>query len=361
MEGKSYTNKYTYSSTEDTLRNVDNVAHINKGQYVAITVIKDVNFEFYSNYKYFGYVMSNKAMLNTNQINQVKSNISLPNYKLLVSKNSSVVTIYIPNSNSYTYYVFKRWVNTGANADTWKLWQYGITDNSLNKIFSSEENIEWEGVVRETRGSDFIGGYHGDETTTKFNIFIDGKMFDENSNDFLLMECDEVQIMCASNIFSVSDHTTLLFDRYKTLTFTKCGMKIKNRWIAKRDISLKIIYPVMMSLNRVIDGKNIVSYGRYNDKFTTQILDPSHESVENSCSYRSNYASECELWGENLYAKCVIETSLLPSSSKYMFVDRVNQDNIAKMYYGYNAGDTSLTNGTTIESIAMYILKKPLS
>lgn len=289
-----------------------------------------------------------------NKIDNLQNNGSL-----LVSKENDSINIYIPTAEGYTFYVFKHWTNTSAYADIWKLWKYGITDNTLNEVFSGEENIEWEGVVRETDGADFIGGYHGDETTTRIQIFIDGKFYGDTSADFTLKQCDKVEIVCCSCVYSYADHTTLLFNRYKTLRWDKNGMRIKNRWIAQTNSNLQIIYPVMMSLNREINELCIVAYGRYNDKYMIQELNPSAETIEGGCSNRSEYATITELWGDNLYAKCEIIKSDLPTPHKVMFVDRTNQENVAKMYYGYNWGNVEMTSGTEFESEALFTLQKP--
>ena len=281
--------------------------------------------------------------------------------KLLFTKDGDSVKIHIPTINGYTFYVFKKWIDTSAFSNVWKLWQYGTSDKSLNTLFASEENIEWEGVVRESDGAYFIGGYHGDETVQTISFLIDGNVYDSTIKNVENMACDSVKIICFSNIFSCADHTTLLFDRYKVLTFNKDGLNISNRWICKSPVSIGIIYPVMMSINRIVDNKNIVEFGRYDDKFVITPLDPNVEAPEGGCTYRSEYAHYTEMWGDNLYAKCVVKNSVLPSPKKYMFVDRTNQSNIAKMYFGYNDTSipTSFVSGTQIESEAQFVIEKP--
>lgn len=167
------------------------------------------------------------------------------NKKILYTKNGERMNIYLPSphTDKYTRYDFVHHKNPYIKYDCWRILTIFICDSELNPLYTnSPGECECEGALRERLqdgkvASDFIGGYHGDETLIDVEISVDGKKLDL-SQDYPLTECECVKATVRSYLFRV-DSDEKVFDRTKTDTFTCEGVEIKNKYETLAKISIE--------------------------------------------------------------------------------------------------------------------------
>lgn len=265
--------------------------------------------------------------------------------KCKVKKTGNKLDIYIPSkiSSKYIHFAYERVISPSINFDQWKVMDTNVCDSSLNVLFDlygTSNNVEWEGVVEERGASDFIGGYHGDETNTMLSVMIDGKEINLSS-DFSVTDCEEIFIVNKSIVNSCNAPTNQLFTRYKVSTWNKDKYTIRNRWIALKDnIDLDIVYLTMFSLPIVKGDYTIATSGRYDDKYIIQ--DPREAAVSGSCLYPSTYAKTVEFWGNSFYGRC---KAIYDSYANYTCICDRFQTNIFKGYWKqHNHGIIMNTN-----------------
>lgn len=165
--------------------------------------------------------------------------------KLLYTKTGETMHIYIPSphTNKLTRYDFVHHKNPYIQYDCWRILTIFICDPDLNPLYTnSPGECECEGALRErlsdgSVASDFIGGYHGDETLIDIEVLVDGKPLDL-SRDYPLTECESVKATVRSYLFRV-DSDEKVFKRTKTDSFTNKGVEIKNRYETLAQISIE--------------------------------------------------------------------------------------------------------------------------
>ena len=153
--------------------------------------------------------------------------------------------IYIrsPYTEKYTRYAFVHHKNPYINYDSWRILNIYVCDSDLNALYTNlPGECECEGALRErldngSVASDFIGGYHGDETLIDITVLVDGEELDM-TRDHPLTECDCIQATVKSYLFRV-DSDEKVFERTKTDTFTDKGVEIKNRYDTLAKISIE--------------------------------------------------------------------------------------------------------------------------
>lgn len=281
------------------------------------------------------------------QVNEIINNLPLSNKKCKFSKVGNSISIYIPSktSNRFIRFVYKLHVDSAINMNQWKVMDINICNPDLSILFNlyagTANNTEWEGVVRETGTSDYIGGYHGDETNQMISVFVDGSPLDMSA-DYTLTDCEDVFIVNKSLVNKCNTPSVNLFTRYKVSHWTKDKYTIENRWIVLESVNLDRVYLTMMSLPIANGDYQIATYGRYNDGY---IVQPSEGvAINGSCLYNSRYASIVEMWGTDFYARC--KGYMTETDPHVVYCDR-SQSNIFKGYwwqYFINGGASFSTN-----------------
>lgn len=246
-------------------------------------------------------------------------------------KNGDELGIYMPSptSDKYIRFIYKKVVNESINFNQWKVMDIDVCDKDLSVLYhfyADTNDVEWEGVVRETGTSDFIGGYHGDEVNQYLCIMVDGKVI---NSDFSIRNCEEILIVNESIINRCDTPSDKLFRRYKVSKWNKDNYTIENRWIAlANNISLDRIYMTMLSVPVQSGTYKVGNYGRYNDKY---IIQPRNgDAVPNSCLYNSTYADTVEFFDDDFYCKC--QGFKNEDVNQSVFCDR-SQPNIFKGYW----------------------------
>lgn len=265
--------------------------------------------------------ISEEVMLKVNQ----QSNI-------LFKKDGGTIDIYMKSktSDKYIHFSYQKVVNATINMNQWKVMDTDVCDKDLNilyNLYASTNNVEWEGVVKEYNTSDFIAGYHGDETNIYLSVFIDGREI-AIDNDYTLTPCSEVMIVNKSLVNRCDTPEVKLFERYK-VSMWNGDYIIKNRWITLVDnVRLSLIYMTMFSLPIVKGSYSIATHGRYDDKYIIQ--DPRANAEPGSCLYNSKVANCIEFWGDNFYGRCTGSND--KSKNDICYCDR-SQSNIFKGYW----------------------------
>lgn len=180
-------------------------------------------------------------------INLDSQNMSHKNFEV-VKVNDSEIYIYKIGTKGYVRYRYKRHINESTNLDVWRLYDVAVCDNSKTLVKNvSDYGADIEGVVILEGDTDHIGGIHGDEKTTSYKLFIDGKeyTFDTLEN----MVCEEVRIIVESNI-THQDSTNVCMKKVKQTTFDKDGVHIRCMWQPLETLNISSIRSCMMSVNK---------------------------------------------------------------------------------------------------------------
>ena len=240
------------------------------------------------------------------------------------------------------------------NFHQWKVMDINVCDASLNIIYNlydeNNNNVEWEGVVKEAGTADFIGGYHGNEANQYLSVFIDGEDI-SLTEDFALCECNEIMIVNNSIVNRYDTPNDNLFKRTKVSTWNTKGYTIRNRWIALQNVKIEKAFLTMLSLPETVGDYEVASFGRYDDGFITQPR--TGDAISGSCLYNSRYAKQVEFWGNDFYARC---KAIYDDYSNYFVQCDRSQHNIFKAYYFLGAmdGGTNLNTNDELNGLSEY-------
>lgn len=331
--------------TKDKMPTLDNPYILNKGEILILvnTYGKPIFLNWnYKNYKLIPRVVEKSGVI-------LEKNI-------IVEKISDEINIFVPlkNSDCFMRYQYLLVEDASINMHQWRIKIIEIVNSSMDSIVPIGINCEWEGVVKEKGTSDFIGGYHGNETNEFISLFIDGKEMNMDT-DFEVTSHIDVQIVNKSTINRCDTVGDDLFTRYKISRFNKDNYIVENRWIALQDVILNKTYMSMLSLPIVSNNKNIGQYSRYNDGYAAQ---PSvGVVVENSDLYPSNYANTFEIWGDSgFYAKCesIPDYDSFPTKPNHVCIADRSQTNTIKGYHGYLTTDVNIPKGRELRAKTVF-------
>lgn len=142
--------------------------------------------------------------------------------------NDTDMFIYKAGAKGFVRYHFGRHVNAGIKLDTYRLMSIDLCDKTKTVIKNvSTIGVDVEGVVMIAGDTDHVGGAHGNETATKYLLFVDGKeyTFETVPNG----DCDHIHICVKSNVFRTNG-TTSAFERTKYIHFDRDGVHMSNSW-----------------------------------------------------------------------------------------------------------------------------------
>lgn len=339
------------TNTNGNLPTEDNKLSVKKGEWVIVSYDrnKEENFHLYQNMT--SVVVTKKYLkedicLADTQIDQV-----LNKFAPIVSKEGGVLSIWLPlkrKNGCYAHITFKQFVTESTNRNLWKFDEFGIVNSSLVDLFTPQYDIEWTSVLRETDTLDFIGGYHGDETTNAMSLFLDGREILMSNADFEKTNFTELKIALKSTLNKCDTPDTPRFTRYQDIVVSADGILHTNRWVALADASYSVAYMGMMGFDYNPADTERVQYCRYNDGYIAQPVNEA--AVDGSCVNFSDYANIFELWGNQFLARLtVIGTNWekYKGTNRYSAARVVMSDGYAtktaKAYYQYNGTLTMKT------------------
>ena len=141
-----------------------------------------------------------------------------------VYKNTNV-SIEKENETSYVirfgkYYTYLKYNEQDSiNAHLWNL--VGIYYEDGENVVQVGTDII--GPIKEVGQEDFMGGVHGDETTTEIKITCDGVDIGDKTS----IECENINIVLISELYRVSDKTHV-YNRYVNINISNGRIRIEN-------------------------------------------------------------------------------------------------------------------------------------
>lgn len=278
------------------------------------------------------------------------------NRPIIFKKTANVFDIYIPShkSTNYLHYDYRLITNVPANANLWKVYTMDIVDKSLTVIKSTFVDMEWEGVLKETGASDFIGGYHGDENLVSLNVMVDGKELDLTQTHITLFAKKEVKIVNKSILSSFFNSATDAFSRIKISTWNHDNYIVSNIWESLILQELTISYVTMMSLPRQIGGVDFVNWVRSDfDYVKTDV----NTAAPEGAMLAVNGATYYELWGTSsgVYAKVECVADFATWNTYESFATNA-QENIIKVYFDLTNPAHTFSVGEKLKSKSIYTI-----
>lgn len=234
-------------------------------------------------------------------------------------------------TNNNATYILKHIIDDSINVDCHRVYECRFTKN--NEIIWTKSDAD--GVIKLIDEEDFIGGFHGDEITTKMELYIDGIKISDG--DFTEMGYKEITLYCESNCYHCNTSekaNQLAFIRYKIITFNKYGFRIQNRWIAQDEVDVYSAFFGMLSVNK-----------KYADG-TTSLINSYHTDNEIKLLGSSDETGRV-LQNVN---ECIMHTPICNISMKYNgtkenynkgYVDNYESQGRLKCYMGVVANNNS--------------------
>lgn len=139
--------------------------------------------------------------------------------------NNTKVSIEKENESSYIihfgkYYTYLRYnENDSINAHLWNL--VGVYYEDGENVVKAGTDII--GPIKEVGQEDFMGGVHGDETTTEIKITCDGVDIGDKTS----IEGNNINIVLISELYRVSDKTHV-YNRYVNINILNGRIRIEN-------------------------------------------------------------------------------------------------------------------------------------
>lgn len=240
-----------YRNIDGNLPTQTNKLAIVAGQWIAIShgysSIIDRDFNLYTGL----YIsVSTDPTPTAAFMSAINEQIELPSaYTGKVTKTATSLTVYIDKLK----YEINKYSNSTIRAYLWRTNACRVLDS--NNVYQTVwENSDSDGVVKISGESDFIGGYHGDETETLFHLFIDGVEYAENST-FTDLSFNEIILYFESDVYHCVNSSTpdvVAFKRNKIIKFNNNGYTVENYWTAQEDLTCEISYIGMLSVENAL-------------------------------------------------------------------------------------------------------------
>ncbi|EPB8173077.1 hypothetical protein ACRTAL_002252 [Clostridium perfringens] len=281
------------------------------------------------------------------------------NNKILVDKQRNIMNIYVPSkkiNGRYIRYKYLRDIAPSKNNDVWRTMYCDVVIKNIDGSFTTEytfgdPDIEWEGAIKEVGKSDFIGGWHGDETFQDLSVIIDNKEFDM-STDFSV-ECDYINCTEKSKVFHC-ETTDLAFTRYKINEWNLNEFKIYGKWICESSFNIQESKLSMMSIQRTTQsGEQYFNWARYDHDY--EKTNVSQHGYTGGVTVWRKDVKMFETWGDKIYVKFICDykdKEKYPNRSQYM-MDFANNRN--KIYFDLT-GSYQMEKGEMLEYTTTIII-----
>ena len=232
----SGTNGARYRNLDSNLPTSASPLSLAKGSAIAITVNTGTDVSVVTN----GIMrtLSDYMLLSQTQLNQIVTDYNYITF----------------NGNQFTFDMgdYKLYINHQTNneirQDVWRVARGTIVSNGTE--YDMWNGSDADGVVILDGESDFLGGLHGDELTTKTTCFIDG-IEHPISTAFNKKEFTNFNLYVESDVYHCIDSTessTKAFTRNKIITINENGCSITNYWKAVSSVNVKTAYMGMLSV-----------------------------------------------------------------------------------------------------------------
>lgn len=251
-----------YRKSEGNLPTPTNKLRIPAGAFLAVTIPSSIPpSNFYISFAIGDSeadrtLLNNDVRLNTAQIEQAQA-FNYVEYVNEAGSDSSRerLNIYIAKPNGkFILYEMALCFLSERNANIWRISYARLT----NSNFTVEKDItttgEWECAIKINGRSDFAGGFlHGDEITTKFDVFLDGTK-KELSAISGKMPFKKLTCVQQSNLYDPNDSTTVFAVHGSVHEFTD-NLIIRQSLTFKADNTMGISYLAMFPVLKVVSTK----------------------------------------------------------------------------------------------------------
>lgn len=264
------------------------------------------------------------------------------------------------NNDNYIRIPFMHVVNPAKNADNWRIICAYLSDgeNDLQRLVTDGE---WEMAVQLVGRPDFIGGgLHGNEVIDNLFSFIDG--IPQTSPLYpvgTFVEGDEISFIEITKMYDPSNTSTQVATHRKFYTFTKDGLRLRQRieWLGSYNLTYS--YLAMFPVDR--KSGNVQITETYHDDKNYILYDVSQSGFGGYPIIMKPGVKAQFLSGRNLGISASAEiVKFSPDvASRISFLSDSEYYN--KMYFDFCGNAYSVNNGDVWETDVIYKLnQKPL-
>lgn len=242
-----YINRYRYNpGDEDTFPRKDNPVTVRKGQVFLITA-SNSGFSLKTDYEKCGLYLSEKIKLHT----VAAQNDLIIDYKTTTNSDTLMIYKLTGCKRYYLGQLFERVVKSDINSNVWRLSNVRLYDMEFNA--TEDETVvlngEWECAIQEEGASDFMGGTaHGDEISTFYEGYLDGKLLDLSSN--FTITGNRFEFISVSTLNRVDTPSEVVCNHVKKYTITADSIEVDQTFKFLESMTLAPSYVTMFPVNR---------------------------------------------------------------------------------------------------------------
>lgn len=159
----------------------------------------------------------------------------------------------------------KRELNREVNASNYDVWNlhgaYEYRNHSEDNFINLAKIVregEWELALKEKGANDFVGGsLHGDEITTEYALFIDGK--EANVDEFIKKHAKEIKFVTKSDLYrdnTITKDLEKIAEHIVNYTFNAKGLIIDQEVKFLEQLTLEKSYLSMLPILRKSNEDN---------------------------------------------------------------------------------------------------------
>lgn len=274
-------------------------------------------------------------------------------------KNGDSMYMYKPSKGNPSRYFkmgYRRDLNAEINADVWRMfgaWIVTRGGNAFTTQWEIHNTTEWEGVLREQGKSDFMGGWHGDETTRWIDVWVDDVKIDMTQNQ-ALRTCKKIEIVSSTTLNRMDTPTDVLMERTKRFTFDADKMTVDNRFKTLVGFTIAEFYPTMLGVHKqdwsFNSGAIVVDKGMKDDQYKAH--DCNDVTANNILSTPSAGVKVMKLYSAtnqiNMTATCIADKTDYPNQQAF-----IQTTPYPKMYFTL-AGNYATTPGEIFRAKSIY-------
>ena len=327
----------------------DNPLSVKKGMLFCITVSSGKDFTLHTNYKQCGAYLGEDVRLNDSHLQQIGSIFSNKLYLTFTKSDAADALMIYKLSGCGNYYVGMTLIRkpvTTINSNVWHLSTVNLYDLSFNK--TSDEAIvlegEWECAIRESGAADFIGGTaHGDEVSTFYAAYLDGKALDLTSDFTIGGTC--LEFVCISTLNRMDTPSEIVCNHVKKYTITTDAIKVDQTFKFLEDLTLAPSYVAMLPINRAYTTKA----WRLGNDHIEDISEDSHPQV-----YTKGNKQKVFMSGNNVTATVDIDCDSKHEGD--LFISGAVSPRYNKVYFSFIGQGGNVTKDEVVNVKTVYKL-----
>lgn len=282
--------------------------------------------------------------------------------KIKVIKKDKKLNIFLPCkfTENYVRYEYFYIDTKSDNMHQWRVMGIAIANPDFTDKFLINPSNEWEGAIKEIGATDFIGGYHGDETNTAISFMADNFMLDVES-DFEI-ECDYFKATAESLLNRCDTPDDNVFKRLKVSEWGKHGYSVTNHFELLQDFEIERFENIMMGFNLVTkDGGRFITHAASNNHPVPVFVDLDPEiTLKDPLFIPDKNAMSFEYFAPdfNFYAKVegFFDNERFPNGFRRFDEWRLVHDKVIKGYFNMT-GRHSGKKGEIFDSKSIFTIE----